>query len=244
VSEVREDLRVVADVEASDDATDKDSPQSEARLSYEQRVERACMLLLQNSGNRPILYRILKICQPQRMRLHELEEQIQQRPEFTGVVQPPYFLIQWLVNVDALDSFDLDEEGNDLSPERLEGLTADEADDLIADTAFRTSDIGLEVIEEFSPQSRLIEVMNVVPERYDTYIEVLEFLTEKRSLAEIYELLRGRDVLMSGREAGENPLQPSVFVDKLASGGGIIYDDGWRITPEGKELLEAIKDKR
>lgn len=244
MSVAHEDTHVLSDVEVPESTVDQEPSQVGTELSYEQRVEKACTLLLQNPTNRPILYRILKICRPQRMRLHQLEEQIQQQPEFSIVVHPPYFLIQWLVDVGALDTFDLDEDGNDVSPEQLEGLTVDEADDLIADTAFQTSAVGLDVIEEFSPQSRLIEVMNIVPERYDTYLEILEFLTERRPLSEIYELLRDRDVLMSGRDPGDNPIQPSVFVDKLADSGGIIFDKGWQITPEGKELLEAIKDRR
>jgi hypothetical protein len=213
-------------------------------LSFVQKADKACALLLHNPINRPILYRVLRICESERVHLHTLEERIQQQPEFAGVVQPPYFLIQWLVDVEALDVFDLDEEGNDVAPEQLEGLTADEIDDLVVDYAFITSAIGMEVIDEFSPKSRLIETLNIIPERYGTYVELLEFLTEKRSLAEIDKLLRGRDVLMSGRKPGENPMHPSVFVDKLADTGGIIYSGGWQVTSEGKELLEAIKDKR
>jgi hypothetical protein len=215
----------------------------ETNIGYEQRVAKACTLLLHNPSVRPILYRILKICLPQRLGLHELEEEIQRQPEFSGVVHPPYFLIQWLADVGALDAFDLDEEGNDVTPEQLEGLTIDEIDDLVSDTAFQTSGIGSEVIREFSPQSCLLELLNIAPERYDTYIEVLEFLTEKRSFSDIDQLLRGRDVLMSGRNSDNIPMQPSVFVDKLASSGGIINNGGWQITPEGKELLEAIKEK-
>lgn len=231
--------------DVSGDCGDRDSLQYqiEAGLSYEQKVEKACALLLQNPNSRPILYRILKICVPQRLRLNELEHEIQQQPEFSGVVHPPYFLIQWLVDVKALDAFDLDESGNDVSSEQLEGLTGDEADDLVADTAFKTSDIGLDVIEEFSPQSRLLELLDMAPERYDTYIEVLEFLTKKRPFSEVDQLLRGRDVLMSGSNSDDIPMQPSVFIDKLASSGGIINNNGWQITPEGKELLETIREK-
>jgi hypothetical protein len=230
----------------ADASVQASTPADEAlaqELSFAQRVDKACALLLQNPINRPICYRILRICEPERVLLNDLEERIQQQPEFAGVVQPPFFLIQWLVDVEALNVFDLDEDGNDVSPEQLEGLTADEIDDLIVNSAFQTSEIGREVLVEFSPQSRLINVLNIIPERYDTYVEVLEFLTEKRSLAAIDQLLRGRDVLMSGRKPGEGPMHPSVFVDKLADAGGIIFNGGWQITPEGKELLETIKAK-
>ncbi|MDR1713793.1 MAG: hypothetical protein LBR39_06555, partial [Coriobacteriales bacterium] len=181
----------------------------QAELEYSQKVERSCALLLQNPSVRPILYRILKLCSSQRVFLHDLEEQIQQQPEYAGVVHPPYTLIQWLVDVEALDCFELDEQGADISPGQLAGLTADEADDLVADWAYLITSIGQDTLEAFDPSSRLTQTMNSVPERYDTYLEVLEFLTEKRSLREIDGLLRGREVLMTGRGADDTPIKPS-----------------------------------
>ncbi|MDR3307630.1 MAG: hypothetical protein LBS58_01870 [Coriobacteriales bacterium] len=213
-------------------------------LSFEAKAFRACELLQANPLNRTVLYRILVACASKRILLHDLEGYILEQPEFKGATQPPYFLIDWLVDYSALDVAEIDHEGNDIAPEQKEGLSEDEVDDLIDDFAFSTSEVGKAVIEEFSPRNRLIDLLGIVPERYDTYVEVLELLTEKRPLSVIDGLLRGRDVLMSGRKPGENPMQPSVFVDKLADAGGIIYDGGWQITPEGKELLEAIKDRR
>jgi hypothetical protein len=88
-----------------------------------------------------------------------------------------------------------------------------------------------------------MNLFEIVPERFDTYREVLEFLSNHRSYAEVDALLRDRDILMSGRGGGERPLQPSVFIDKLATAGGITWNDGWVITEEGKEVLENIREQ-
>jgi hypothetical protein len=39
---------------------------------------------------------------------------------------------------------------------------------------------------------------------------------------------------MLGRSEGDRPLQPSVFLDKLAATGAIVWSEGWIITEEGK----------
>jgi hypothetical protein len=219
-------------------------PQSEyVPLSFEEKVEHACHLLLANSLNRPSLYQILKACSTGRWLLADLEQHIQERPEFSTATQPPYFLVQWLVDAHALDEFDLDAAGEVLEPQRFEGLSEDEIDDLIEDFAFETNEVGAEVLERFSPKHRLMELLDIVPERYDTYIEVLGFLEQKRPFAEVDALLRGREILRSGREPGEPPMQPSVFIDKLAAAGGAVWSDGWQITEEGKELLETIRER-
>lgn len=231
---------------------DKPTPEPKAKpetktadkpLAFEERVERANHLLIANPLNREILYRVLKACQGRRWLLNDLEAYIQQRPEAATSTQPPYFIIQWLANVDALDVIELDDQGGLIDPARLEGLSADEKDDIVEDHAYETSKVGEAVIEHFSPTHRLMELLEISPKRYDTYCEILEFLQEKQSLDKIDTLLRGREILMDGREEGDRPMQPSVFIDKLAQVGGIVWNEGWQISEEGKELLEVIRER-
>jgi hypothetical protein len=202
-------------------------------------------LLQANPLNRGTLYQMLKACKPERRLLHDLEEHIQGLREFQRATQPPYQLIQWLVGCDALDAIELDEGGNGISPEQkdawqAEGLSDDDIEDRVWDLAYRTNEVGSAVIEEFNPKHRLAKLLSDMPERYDTYVELLRFLEQKRSYLEIDQLLRGRDVLMSGRHEGERPMQPSVFLDKLSAAGSVSFSDGWMITEDGKELLEGL----
>ncbi|MDR1088594.1 MAG: hypothetical protein LBL23_04925 [Coriobacteriales bacterium] len=209
--------------------------------AFEERFSTSCDLLRANTLNRPILYKILKACAVERMPLFELELFIGEQPEAQSATQPPYFLIQWLVDAGSLDVYELDDEGVDVTDERKEGLSEDEIDDLIFETAYRTNEVGLAVLGEFDPTARLKTLFETVPERLSTYAELLSFLEEPRAYVEVDALLRGRDILMLGRDEGDRPLQPSVFLDKLAAAGGIVWSEGWIITDEGKELLEAIR---
>jgi hypothetical protein len=212
-------------------------------LTFEQKVDRTIQLLLSNNLNRPTLYRILSATVAEPMRLFDLEDLIQATPEFKNATQPPYFLIEWLVKTEALSFTEVDAQGLPVTDERREGKTEDEIDDMIEDMIIETTDVGRETLATFDPQQRLVDLLQDVPERSDTYLELLDFLTEKHSYGEVDQLLRGRSVLTSGRAQDDRPMQPSVFVDKLAAAGGIIFDKGWVITPEGRALLETARTK-
>jgi hypothetical protein len=210
-------------------------------LAFEQKVDRTVSLLLSNNLNRPTLYRILSATVTEPMRLFDLEELIQATPEFKNATQPPYFLIEWLIKTEALSFTEVDAQGLPVTDEQREGKTEDEIDDMIEDMIIETTDVGRETLAVFDPRRRLSDLLQDVPERFDTYLEVLDFLTEKRSYNEIDQLLRDRPVLMSGRAQDDRPMQPSVFVDKLAAAGGIIFDKGWVITPEGRAVLGSAR---
>ena len=207
-------------------------------------AEKARVLFIQNPLHRPVLYAILRACSEEVWQLEELEVYIQSLAEFKKATQPPFILIQWLKDAKLLDSWGIDHYGADITPERCEGLTPDEIEDLAASTAFKASPTGLLILDEFNPQDRLMHLLNISPARYDTYLEVLEFLQQERPFTELDRLLRGKSVLMDGRAQDEGPMQPSVFVDKLAAAGGIVFREGWIITQEGKELLEKIKAEK
>jgi hypothetical protein len=215
--------------------------QALAAVRFAESFDKACSLLRSNPLYRPILFKILTYCNGTRHLLPELEEHIASFPEFARSTQPPYSLIMWLAEAGAIDMFEIDAAGDVLTDERKVGLSSDEIDDLVENWAFETTEAGRAVIDEFDPQQRINELLAAVPERYETYIEILEFLQEKRPFAEVDALLRGRDILMFGREPGDRPLQPSVFIDKLAACSGIAFNDGWMITEEGKELLDMVR---
>jgi hypothetical protein len=198
-------------------------------------------LLLSNTLNRPALYRILSAVATHPLGLFDLEELIQTMPEYKGATQPPHYLIEWLIEAEALSFTEVDAEGMPLTDDRREGKTEDEIDDMVADMIIAITDVGQEALKAFDPQQRLTDLLQEAPERQSTYLEVLEFLAEKRSYSEIDGLLRNRPILMSGRAPGDRPMQPSVFVDKLAAAGSIIFDEGWIITPEGRAVLEAAQ---
>jgi hypothetical protein len=222
------------------DTTDK----TEIKTSKEPYVERIRGLFQSNPLSRPVLYRILETCQTKCMLLPDLEDYIGNLSEFKSCSQPQYALIQWLVEAGALDELEVDAESSIITDQQKQGLDEDQLDDLVQTFAYQITTDGQTVLTEFNPISRVSKLLAEVPERYETYIEVLEFLRESHSYAEVDTLLRGRDILMSGREPDERPMQPSVFVDKLAACGGIAWDKGWKTTKEGKELLDRIYNRK
>ena len=214
-----------------------------SELSFEEKVEFLKTTVTRNPLQREINYKTLKFC-CEGHTLSEVEEFIASCPEFEAAVQSPYYLLQFLLKGGGIDTFELDHEGEIVLPEQKEGLDEDQLDDLVAELAFETNEIGREVVELMSPQNRLLELLDIVPDYYDTFIEVLDFLTEKRSMAHVDTLLRGRDVLMAGRDPGDRPVQPSIFIDKLEKAGGIYWENGWLITKEGKDVLEILEKRR
>ena len=212
-------------------------------LSFEERVEHLKATIVRHPLHREIHYKTLRFCL-ERHTLPEVEEFIASCPEFPSAVQSPYYLLQFLIKGGGTIVYELDENGEIVLPEQKEGLTEDEIDDLVAQIAFETNEFGRELAERMSPKNRLLELLSITSDYYDTFIEVLDFLNEKRSFGDVDDLLRGRDVLMAGRDPHDRPIQPSVFVDKLEKAGGIVWKDGWIITEEAKELLVTLKERR
>ena len=211
--------------------------------SFEELVEHLRMVVTRNPLYREIHYKTLKFCCERRI-LPEVEEYIASCPEFPATTQSPYFLLQFLLQGGGIDVFELDVHGEVVVDEQKNDLTEDEIDDLVEQIAYETNEVGRELVERMSPHNRLLELLEISPEYYDTFIEVLHYLSERRTMASVDTLLRGRDVLMAGRDPSDRPIQPSVFVDKLERAGGIYWEKGWLITEEGRELLEKLEERR
>ncbi|MDR1184028.1 MAG: hypothetical protein LBK67_04455 [Coriobacteriales bacterium] len=209
----------------------------------QERVDSLKMVVTRSPLQREIKYKTLKFCCSRRI-LPEVEDFIASCPEFASAEQSPFFLLRFLLEGGGIDAFELDEEGNVVTDECKEGLTEDEIDDLVVQFAYETNEVGRELVELMSPKQRLLKLLEITPEYYDTFVEVLDFLTTKRSFADVDTLLRGDDVLMVGRDPDDRPAQPSVFVDKLEKAGGIYWEEGWVITEEGREVLEMLRERR
>jgi hypothetical protein len=205
-------------------------------MTFADKVAKVEEAVFRSPLHRELLYKVLKYCRSMQA-LQDIEERIATYPEFTQAGQSQYILITYLIKAGGLETFDLDEEGQVITKEQKAGLSEDEIDDLVMSFAYQTTEAGLAVVEKMSPKTRLMELLDVTPSYYDTYLEVLEYLQEKHSTTEIDTLLRGRPVLMAQRDPLERPIQPSVFIDKLERAGGIVWQDGWVTTDEGKELL-------
>lgn len=213
-----------------------------APLGPEELYKRGRILFLHNPAYVSVFLDTVAACDGEVRTLGELEERIAALPGYAKHKNPPYFPISWLRDAGALEELYLDAEGNIYEAKDVEALDEDAFDDLVAQYAYRTTDNGRKLAEEFRPANRIAELFDHEPERKETYFKLLSFLRQKRAFSEVEHFMRERDVQMFTTEDGEL-IQPSTFVDKLGAAGVINFDGGWVITEEGKELLDATENE-
>ena len=231
---------------AEEDLDDIQASEAEAGyidpVVFGRMVAKVTEAVTRNPLQRELFYKVLVFCQESKP-LRDIEQMVMALPGFERTSTNAYHYIAVLENAGGLERFELDDEGDVVDAERKRGLTEDEIDDLVAEYAFMTTPAGQAVVEQHTPRARLIELLNLVPERRDTYIELLEFLSEEpRTYNEVSQLLVGRDVLWHLDSKG-NPeqMQPSVFLDKLHDAAAIEWNQGWQLSEEGHAYLDELK---
>ena len=205
-------------------------------------VAKVTEAVTRNPLQRELFYKVLSFCQESKP-LREIEQMVMALPGFERTSANAYHFIAVMENAGGLERFELDDEGDVVDDARKAGLTEDEIDDLVAEYAFMTTPAGQAVVEQHTPRARIIELLGLVPERRDTYIELMEFLAEEpRTYNEVTQLLDGRDVLWHLDSKG-NPelMQPSVFLDKLHDAAVIEWQQGWQLSEEGRAYLDELK---
>ena len=205
-------------------------------------VAKVTEAVTRNPLQRELFYKVLSFCQESKP-LRAIEQMVMALPGFERTSANAYHFIAVMENAGGLERFELDDEGDVVDDARKAGLTEDEIDDLVAEYAFMTTPAGQAVVEQHTPRARIIELLGLVPERRDTYIELMEFLAEEpRTYNEVTQLLDGRDVLWHLDSKG-NPelMQPSVFLDKLHDAAAIEWHQGWQLSEEGHAYLDELK---
>lgn len=191
--------------------------------------------------NREVLYRLLAYCAEERA-LDDLEREVASWPSFKTATQNQYRLAEHLVRAGGLERIERDGDGALVAPQDKEGLDEDAADDLVATVSYRATETGRRFVELHRPRARLVELLQLAPERADVYVELLEFVrAHPRSYRDVEDLLRGRPVLETVIDGERSVMQPSVFVDKLERSGALVWNEGWRLTEEGESFLQDMK---
>lgn len=209
-------------------------------LTFDEKVSDLIRFIQFEPLIRELDYKVLTYCF-ERRGLSDIEQRIAEYPEFKGATRDQYSLITELVVHHGLEFFELDECGNPVLEADKQGLSEDDVDDLVTGYAYKTTEVGKEVVAKLDPKLRLTELLAAAPQRAETYRAILEFLCEKHSFAEVDSMLRERDASTFSRDAGSGVVQPSVFVDKLERAGGVFYNGGWETSDAGKELLATSK---
>jgi hypothetical protein len=208
----------------------------------EEAYDKLMSVLNNKPTNREVMRRTLVFCTTQR-NLDEVEKVMQTYPEFPLVMQPPYRIVKFLIKGGGLVQYELDEEGKRITSERKAGLNENQIDDLIANYALQTTDVGKAVIETLDPAKRLRRSFEMFPDRANLFTELLEFCREPRTLADICTIIT-KDKIEGIKTYNYEPgcmMKPSVFIDNMEAGCGLVwYDHAWHTTEEGIQLLEEM----
>lgn len=220
---------------------EQETESTSRELTFDQKIDALGTAVTRHPLNKECLYKTLVFCSEEKP-LREIEEEIATYPEFQSATQNQYHMVTTLVRFYGLELIERDDEGNQILPEQKEGLTEDEIDDLVATLNYRTTEVGNEFVRLFAPHSRLIDLLDLAPERSETYAELLDFVrAQPRSYDEIKELLAGKPALETIIAGRRETMQPSVFVDKLERAGALVWNKGWKLTEEGEGFLEELQ---
>lgn len=227
-----------AELEAEQEA----QPPADER-TFDEKVDHLMGVVTRTSRYREILRKTLVYCRTRRP-LPEVEDRIQEYPEYPYAAQNPYRLIRFLVDADGIDLLEIDEEGAVVTPDRKVGLTEDEIDDLIVEFQLETTDVGDEVARRLEPNLRIADLLRQMPVRFDSYKKVMEFCREPHGIKEINALFEDVDLKALGTMNSDDsiPIQPSVFVDKLERAGAMYWDGKWKLTASGKTFIDTIEN--
>lgn len=202
--------------------------------------------LVKTVKNRPIaselLRKTLSLCL-ERQPYTRVEQSITEFPEYPTSAVTPYQVINALIQSRGLRKIALDAHGDEVTPARTSNLTPDEIDDLIDSFELETTSIGKTVEEDLSPRRRMSECLEQFPDRRSVFGELLSFIEQSPcTYKEIEEHFLGRDFheIASLNPQKNSAIKPSVFIDQMEKAGGIVWDNGWKLTPEGAQLLESL----
>lgn len=228
-----------ADALADASISREDKPVGDG-LAFEEKLAILNKTVMRHPLNREILYKALAFCAEERP-LREAEDFIAALPQFSLATQNQYAMLKTLVKAYGLELIERDEAGERVFEDQKEGLSEDEVDDLVATISFKTTEVGDYFVDYNKPQARLADLFGLVPERADTYIELLQFVeSEPRPYGQIEALLRGKPTLQTIIDGRLETMQPSVFVDKLERAGALVWKDGWILTEEGRSCLKEL----
>lgn len=215
----------------------EEGKEMDADMSVEslERMERA---LKAEPRGRELYVRMLEYCK-ERRGLDEVERYVQCCPQFGLAAQSPYRLALNLVELGGLEMVELDEDGLEVTPDRKEGLSADEADDLVASYAFETTADGAQAAEDLSPSARFASLLEEHPDRAQVFADVLDFCEEPRSYADIAGYIAQNAAAQGLRARNGQHFQASYFIDMLERAGMLEWDGAWNAGGAWADVLGA-----
>lgn len=193
---------------------------------------------------REILYKLLLFCRGEGHTRTQAERYVAGLPEDRNALQEPCVLVRIVVDAGGIESFPLDVSGSVIPVGVLESMTADEREDATCDYLLVTSLAGQAAIDLLAPYARLRAKLSEKPRRYETYLAVLGFCRDPRSLSDVGRLFEENPDLVRDTSADSQRLSPDYYLSELERAGGLVWDGAWKTTEAGEELVETSRTGR
>lgn len=222
-------------------AAQQDAAATSAAPSLEEQMDAVLRAVGNQRALQEVLYKLLLFCQEQRTQ-EEAEAFIAQSDEFrfSHIIQSPTSIVRIMVKNHGLTATQVDAQGEPVTQERREGLSADELDDLICGTLLKTTQAGVNVAQMISPAKRFEAQLGRNRGRTATFYAILEFCAqEPRKFPQIKEFYTQHDEFSKSTAMDSQQLACDFYVDKLECAGMLVWRGQWEVTQAGRDALAA-----
>ena len=210
------------------------------KIALEEAVGEVITAVMRLDRSRNIHYKTLAFCTEPR-RAGDVEDYIAAMPEMVHALQEPYVYMDAMVDAGGLSATPLDTEGNPVDMEAFDAAPEEERADMIADYEIAITQAGTFALSALAPAARMTAKFGEKPERYTTFLAVLDFCREPRTLAEVKRLFEEDATLNRETTVDRQPLSCDFYLSELERAGGIVWDGGWVCTDEGRAFLAAAQ---
>lgn len=217
-----------------------------ARMSFDERVEATLECLGRKNNQKEILYDLLVYCTEERTE-EETEAFLTAHKQFADGYHTASKYLLFMQRTGALEELEYDSDGVLVTDEMREelremGAPEEEIEDLGDHWHYLTTEEGKRAIERFDPADRTRAMLETQSQlRVEAFKRLLDFCEQPRSLAEIEQFMAHDPGLEIDARTGVMRMQPSAYIGKLDNAGALTWENGWKTTRGGREVLESLK---
>lgn len=218
-----------------------------AEMDHEERVAATLACLERKNNQKEILYDLLAFCGTERTE-EECEAFLTAHKQFADGYHSASKYLLFMQRTGALEEKEFDSEGVLITEAMRDELREmevpeEEIDQIAIEWHFITTDAGQEAMRRFDPADRTREMLSTqAATRLPSYARLLTFCEEPRSLDEITRFMEDDPGLERDEQTGVMHMQPSAYIGKLDQAGALTWEEGWKTTPGGMEVLKALEE--
>lgn len=216
-----------------------------AEMDFEARVDATVECLGRKNNQKEILGDLLEFCREERTE-EETEAFLQGHKQFADGYHSASKYLLFMQRTGAIEELEYDCEGVLITDEMRDelrelGAPEEEITELAVEWHYRLTDAGEEALNRFNPVDRtraMLETQAV--SRHASYARLLEFCETPRSLQEITTFMANDPGLERDPRTGVMHMQPSAYIGKLDQAGALTWENGWKTTAGGMEVLSTM----